>query len=112
MRYRALDAIFRITSHSGVFGKTQANRQHKYREVKRPAFGRQGLRSKPPTFMLIPMEGRISLRRMQLDSNLCRRVGPYRAECYPRAVAPFISQVPIRPILYQLTQIFWAIRRT
>jgi hypothetical protein len=69
MRYRELDVIFTITSHLGVFGKTREYRRHKSQEARHPAFGRQGLRWKRPTFTFIPMEGRILLPRTQLDSN-------------------------------------------
>src|SRR6516162_7660776 len=89
MRYPALDAIFTITLHLGVFGKTREYRRQKPREARHLAFGRQGLRWKRPTFTFIPMEDRILLLRTQLDSNRRRRAGPCQPACDPTAAVLF-----------------------
>src|SRR6516165_3299733 len=89
MHYKALDVIFTITFHLDAFGKTWEGRRQKSQEVRHPAFGRQDLGCKPPTFTFIPMEGRILVPRTQPYSNHWQRAGPCQPGCGPTVVALF-----------------------
>jgi hypothetical protein len=80
MRYQALDVVSTITFHLGAFGKTWEYRHQKFQEARHPAFGKQELSWKHPTFTFIPMEDRILLPRTQLDSNPRQRAGPFQPE--------------------------------